>query len=410
MADVGIENKGNPNFTKVGPTKPVMGFDDEGNEIVEVPGGKYEYQDKAGIDKMVKEGRLKSSLGRTAKKTIDMQVKRDSQGEDFQDADWKNDGGASLEPGDRITEDMVPYLPEEVMGGKLSASDIDYMQRKLASENRPPQDATEGPDIKKEPLQVEVNSFQNSQQMPSSGGINQDQRVSLTAKNPDLIADTGLLRPLKNTGNGIVFPFTPTINFNHAANYGTYEITHSVYQQNYYINSPNPTISITATFAPQTIEEMAYAVATLNFLKSCTKSDFGAFTSDGQINGQAGLPPPVLILNGYGSLNMQRVPVVIRGVGYTFPEDTDYLMIGFNGERFYEVPTSSDLGEEYQTQFDAGTEIIQDFSQQPGGYISLPAQFLLSIDVLVQQTPTRVRNEFDIRAYRDGSLLTKGFI
>ena len=408
MADVGIENKDNPNYAKVGPTQPVKGFDEDGNEIILESGGKFEYQDKAGIDQMVKDGRLKSSLGRTAKKKIDMQVERDARGLGPA-PDWLYDGGESLKPGDRITEEMIPYLPDDVLGGNLTAGDIDYMQRILADLSTP-QDAVPEPDIKKEPLQIEINNFGNSQGSPSGGGVSQDQRVTLVSKNPDLIPDNGLLRPLKNTGNGIVFPFTPTINFNHGANYGSYEITHSVYQQNYYINSPNPTISITATFAPQTIEEMAYAVATLNFLKSCTKSDFGAFRTDGGANESAGLPPPVLILSGYGHLNMQRVPVVIRSVGYTFPEDTDYVMIGFDGTRFFEVPTRDSMQEEYQSQFNAGTEIIDDFVSEPGGYISLPSQFLLSIDVLVQQTPVRVRNEFDIRSYREGTLLTKGFI
>ena len=44
---------------------------------------------------------------------------------------------------------------------------------------------------------------------------------------------TGLLYPLKDN-NGVVFPYTPTIMFSHAAGYGQYDITGANYHQNYY--------------------------------------------------------------------------------------------------------------------------------------------------------------------------------
>lgn len=253
-------------------------------------------------------------------------------------------------------------------------------------------------------------AFGNTQGGPSAGGVASNQQVRILSKDPSLIADYGLLKPLKKTGNGVYFPFTPTINFTHSASYGSYDITHSIYQQNFYQMSPNPTINLTASFAPQTIDDMAYAVAALNFFKSCTKGDFGAYTVEGRVNEKAGLPPPVLVLSGYGHLNMNNVPVIVRSVNYTFPEDTDYVMLGFDGDRYYEIPFNDVEAEAAQGQFNQGTEALQDIMELPGGYISLPSMFLLSLDLIVQYPPSKVRNEFDIRAYRSGIALSRGFM
>ena len=67
------------------------------------------------------------------------------------------------------------------------------------------------------------------------------QKASLKLKKTGGPIDiTGLLYPLKDN-NGVIFPFTPTIMFSHAAAYGTYDVAGSNYQQNYYQNTSNPT-------------------------------------------------------------------------------------------------------------------------------------------------------------------------
>ena len=60
--------------------------------------------------------------------------------------------------------------------------------------------------------------------------------------------DDSILSPLSKD-SGVVFPYTPTIMMAHSANYGTYDVAGSIYQQNYYMNTPNPSISITAQFS-----------------------------------------------------------------------------------------------------------------------------------------------------------------
>ena len=118
---------------------------------------------------------------------------------------------------------------------------------------------------------------------------------------------SGILTPLKQTG-GIIFPFTPTIQFSHQTSYGTYDVAGSIYQQNYYMNTPNPNISVTAMFAANTKDEAEYTAAALHFLKTCTKSDFGSQRLE-----TAGTPPPILKFNAYGvELVPQLPPKVVK--------------------------------------------------------------------------------------------------
>jgi hypothetical protein len=195
-----------------------------------------------------------------------------------------------------------------------------------------------------------------------SGGVKGRDKVRLRAGSG--FALTGDLSPLRSTG-GVVFPYTPTIQVGHAASYGTYDVTHSVYQTNYWVNTRNPSIQITAQFTAQTQEDANYSAAAMHFFKSCTKGEFG------RSSGNPGVPPPVLRLSGYGPLNFANVPVVVASFSYTLPEDLDYV--------------ETDYG-------------------------NIPSMYLASLDLLVQHVPVNVRNNFNAAAYRSGSILGKGFI
>ena len=142
----------------------------------------------------------------------------------------------------------------------------------------------------------------------------------------------GIQQPLAKEG-GIIFPLTPTIQMSHNANYGTYDVAGSIAQQNYYMNTPNPSMSVTAMFASNTLEEAKYTLAALQFLKTCTKSDFGS-----QRITTAGTPPPILKFSCYGTVHAKNVPVVLRSFTYTLPEDTDYVEVDIGGE-MHSVPT-----------------------------------------------------------------------
>jgi len=180
---------------------------------------------------------------------------------------------------------------------------------------------------------------------------------------------SGILKELANV-NGIIFTYTPAMmQAAFSANYGTYDTTHSVYQQQYYVNTPNPTISMQAYFVSNTIEEAKYNIACLHFLKTMTKMDYGSTA------GLAGTPPPILHFSAYGEYNYKNVPVVVSGVDYTFADDADLVTVDVDGSP-----------------------------------ISIPTSFAVSITMLMQQNPEKVSREFSFANYASGAALKNGMI
>ena len=196
-----------------------------------------------------------------------------------------------------------------------------------------------------------------------SGGVPDNHKVSLTIKSGNPFSLTGRLFPLSQD-NGVIFPYTPTIQFGFAANYGSFDLTHSLYPTNYFINNPPPSIGLTATFTAQDQADAEYSAAALHFFKSATKMEYGARS---RVTG--GTPPPILNFNAYGT-HAKNTPVVIKSFNYTLVEDVDYVTVGNT---------------------------------------SIPTAFLVSLDLAVQYPPSRVRQQFNLNSFANGSNLG-GFI
>ena len=230
-----------------------------------------------------------------------------------------------------------------------------------------------------------------------SGGVAQDQFVKLVTKPGNPFDFSGMLAPLRSgqgsNNGGIVFPYTPTIQMSHSANYGAFDITHGMYAPNYYVNTPTPQINITALFTSNNLEEAKYTIAAIHFLKTCVKSDFGQ-----QRRATAGTPPPILSFGGYGAVHAKNTPVVVKSVSYTLTEDVDYVMVS-------ESDIESGPQIEDTTILNAGADF------EPGSTVTIPTQLLLSIDLGVQLPPSSVRKEFNIKNFASGgSLIDKGYI
>lgn len=203
---------------------------------------------------------------------------------------------------------------------------------------------------------------------PSDRGGN---TVQLLAQGRNPFPLTGLLEPLKTTNSdqiymgGVTFPFTPTMQIGHQANYGTYDATHTAYAPSYYINTPSPSISITANFASNDLDEAAYTAAAIQFFKSCTKPDYGQAAIT---RASAGTPPPILVLKAYGknALHSQSTPVIIRSFNYTMQEDVNYV---------------------------------------EGDFGVLPTMLVMSLELSVQLSPNRVRKTFDLKEFANGGLM-----
>ena len=132
---------------------------------------------------------------------------------------------------------------------------------------------------------------------------------------------------------GIVFPYTPRISINHTVNYDRTDIIHSNLSISHYKNTPPPTYSIDAVFTADSKEMARHMLSAIWFLRAVTKCDFGesANSRSGKADGlsTAGMPPPIIYLNGWNNL-LDNIPVVVKGFSYTLPDDQDYVALGLN--------------------------------------------------------------------------------
>jgi hypothetical protein len=176
----------------------------------------------------------------------------------------------------------------------------------------------------------------------------------------------GILAPLSAT-QGMMFPYQPTISQNHEVDYQTMAMVHSNQDYHAYAKTPNVTLTITGKFSVQNVAEGAYALAAIHFLRASSKMNFG------QNDANKGLPPPILLLNGYGTYMFHDVKVILRGSNLTFDENIDMVKVSLSG-----------------------------------GTAWLPAVFTISTNLTVQQTPNALKNTFTLDGYRDGSLLATG--
>ena len=148
-------------------------------------------------------------------------------------------------------------------------------------------------------------------------GTEDDWRVRITAPSGSPFDfSAGPLAALAQDA-GVVFPYTPQINVNHNANYSNLAPTHSNYPSYFYTNSEVPSIQISAEFTAQTTTDASYVLGMIWFFRSATKMFYG-----GQ---NAGNPPPILYLDGYGDYYLPHVPVVVTNFGHTMPSNIDYI-------------------------------------------------------------------------------------
>ena len=134
--------------------------------------------------------------------------------------------------------------------------------------------------------------------------------------------DPGILKPLADT-NGVIFPYTPSIQISYAANYEPTDLIHSNYKVYQYRNSAVDNIQISCDFTAQDTYEANYLLAVIHFFRSVTKMFYG------QDNGpKPGTPPPLCFLTGLGAFQFNEHPLAIVSFNYTLPTDVDYIRAG----------------------------------------------------------------------------------
>ena len=206
-------------------------------------------------------------------------------------------------------------------------------------------------------------------------------RVRLSALHPDDVLSHGsqgdrngtqsspneIFRPLVPF-KGVLFPYTPAITFTQAVNYMDLQLVHSNTDYAAYTRTPSVTIGINAKFTVQNQTEGLYALACLHFFRTVSKSYFGKLDGD-----KAGLPPPVLLLDGYGTYIFNQLRVILKNHSWTFDDSADGIVV-----------------------------------KGPEGFARIPALFSVSCELVVVQTPQRMREEFSFDKFASGELMQSG--
>jgi hypothetical protein len=183
----------------------------------------------------------------------------------------------------------------------------------------------------------------NSIKLESNPG--NDWRVKIKAEWS--LFNSPLFGELEKTG-GVVFPYLPTITVSTRANYQSVETVHSNYPFLAYKNSSVDEITIEGVFTCENEYDAAYYLASTIFFKTATKMFFGQGEN-------AGNPPPICILNGYGANVFKNIPVVIKSTSIQLPNDVNYIKCTKLGEPSW-VPVKSNVSVTVQPVYSRTTQ------------------------------------------------------
>ena len=146
-------------------------------------------------------------------------------------------------------------------------------------------------------------------------GAKDDWRVRING--PWTLFNSPIFARLQETG-GVVFPYLPNITVSTKADYQKVDLTHSNYPYYSYKSSTVDDIQISGEFTAETETDAAYWIAATTFFKTATKMFFGK-------GNNAGNPPIICHLYGYGASVFDKVPVIITNFSVDLKEDVNYV-------------------------------------------------------------------------------------
>lgn len=193
-----------------------------------------------------------------------------------------------------------------------------------------------------------------------------DWRVRLSM--PPSFTGSSIMAPLLET-DGLMFPYTPQIVVEHAANYNQLHPVHSNYPFPAYKNSQVNAITIIGEFLVENAQDAKYWIAATHYLRSVTKMAYGKTSNQGS-------PPPVVKLNGYGDFVFKDVPVTVTYFTVDLPNDVDYMQTDV-GEKGSWVPVRSQINVTVQPTY--SRKAVTKFSLDTfisGGYIASGKGFI----------------------------------
>ena len=236
--------------------------------------------------------------------------------------------------------------------------------------------------------------------------------------------EAGILKPLYDT-DGVIFPYTPSIETSYNANYEMYDLTHSNFRGYFYKNSRVNDISIRATFTAQDTQEAAYLLAVIHFFRSVTKMFYGAKDA------YRGAPPPLTYLSGLGAYQFNNHPCVVSQFNYSLPPDVDYIRADAPNNYGTNLLTQrSRTGAIAPTLGSASlTRLLGTLTKPPVGATAtpptpgmmnqnvnntsqatyVPTKIELSITLLPINTRSQVSTQFNMKEFASGALIKGGF-
>ena len=248
-------------------------------------------------------------------------------------------------------------------------------------------------------------------------------------KSNDLITSDslfrGFLRSQLGKAQGLIFPYTPKITMSYNVNYEKTDFIHSNLSFNSYKNSPPPTISLNAKFTADTKANAIHMLSAVWFLQACSKCDTGLNTMSKGDNKNtanrsgAGLPPPVLYLNGYANL-MDNIPVIIEGFTVDYPEDIDYVRLDL--QMAINKPKQRTFSDPLAESLKQTNPILDDnfsfFTSENAKGVSddrysiltfwLPMTMSIPINLRIQPNIAQDIKTFSLDAYKSGVLKNTG--
>ena len=237
-------------------------------------------------------------------------------------------------------------------------------------------------------------------------------RLSLASQSNylyNLPNDAGILAPLKAT-NGVIFPYTPTVNVTYTANYDPQDVTHSNYKIYQYKNSSVENISLTCDFTAQDTYEANYLLAVIHFFRTVTKMFYGK-----DENPKPGTPPPLCYLTGLGAFQFDKHPLAITSFTYSLPTDVDYIRAGttttpagVNKSDSQPKDLNTNTNNRLNNVSPGGQPTAPKFKNVSGGTVEptyVPTKIQLSVSAIPIMSRSLISNEFSLKNYGTGILL-----
>jgi len=205
----------------------------------------------------------------------------------------------------------------------------------------------------------------------------EDTRVRITDPTGKFVGGS-ITGPLQ-TMRGVLFPYTPSVTFNHKAVYDETKLTHTNYDQPFYVNSVVESIDISGTFTANTSEEAKYVLAVIHFFRSVTKMFYGQ-------DSLAGTPPPILFLDGHGKIILNHIPVVITSFNTSLPDNVDYISTVAG-------PATSSGGRDSNNTVSQGSDN------------RVPTELKIQVSCKPIYSRNRISNNFGLEKFVNGQLL-----